>query len=264
MHRIFVAASFCLIAWAAFAQSDRGTITGTVTDPAGAVVPAVTIEAQNMSTGSIYQAATTGTGNYTLAQLPVGSYQLSVSVPGFKKYTRTGITVMVAQTLRIDIILEVGSINETVTVDADAALLRTESGELSHNVSSERMGDLPMLGFEANIRNPYAVTQLIPGAAYADRNYVRVNGAPANTQALRIDGQPAAFGLDSRPNLILRLSADELKRHGSMCGPTACRPAQQIDSVGAARQTSRLMKKIGWKNRRESIGPIRTGCYCSE
>ncbi len=211
MHRVFIAASFCLIAWAAFAQSDRGTITGTITDPAGAVVPAVTIEAKNTSTGSIYQAATTGTGNYTLAQLPVGSYQLSVSVPGFKKYTRTGITVMVAQILRIDIVLEVGSINETVTVDADAALLRTESGELSHNVSSERMGDLPMLGFEANIRNPYAVTQLIPGAAYADRNYVRVNGAPANTQALRIDGQDATFGLLQSQTTMAQPSMDAIE-----------------------------------------------------
>ena len=64
MHRVFIAASFCLIAWSAFAQSDRGTITGTVTDPAGAVVPAVTIEAKNMSTGSIYQAAATGTGSH--------------------------------------------------------------------------------------------------------------------------------------------------------------------------------------------------------
>src|SRR5512137_2767264 len=86
-----------LVAWAAFAQSDRGTITGTIADPAGAVIPGATIEAKNINTGAAYQAASTSTGNYTLAQLPAGSYQLSTSVPGFKKYIRTGITVLVAQ-----------------------------------------------------------------------------------------------------------------------------------------------------------------------
>ena len=79
----------------------------------------------------MYQAASSATGNYTIAQLPVGTYQLTASVTGFKQYVRTGITVMVAQTLRIDIPLEVGNITETVTVSADAPLLKTESGELS-------------------------------------------------------------------------------------------------------------------------------------
>jgi hypothetical protein len=70
------------------AQSDRGTITGTVSDPAGAVVAGAPIEARNVETGAVYQAATTATGNYTLAQLPTGTYELTVTVTGFKKYVR--------------------------------------------------------------------------------------------------------------------------------------------------------------------------------
>ena len=60
-------------AWSAFGQSDRGTITGTIADPAGAVVAAVPVEVKNVETGGLYEAASTATGNYTVAQLPVGT-----------------------------------------------------------------------------------------------------------------------------------------------------------------------------------------------
>jgi type V secretory pathway adhesin AidA len=68
----------------AFAQGDRGTITGTVQDPAGAVVAGASVEAKNSQTGGAYSAATTGTGNFTLAQLPAGTYEVNVSSAGFK------------------------------------------------------------------------------------------------------------------------------------------------------------------------------------
>src|SRR5579884_79857 len=126
--RLVASVLFCAVF--SFAQSDRGTITGTVSDPAGAVVPNAPIEAKNVETGAVYQAATTSTGNYTLAQLPVGSYELDVNVPGFKKYVRQGLTIQVAQTLRIDVNLEVGSASEAVTVTEAAPLLKTESGDL--------------------------------------------------------------------------------------------------------------------------------------
>src|SRR5436305_203868 len=100
----------------AFAQGDRGTITGTVQDPAGAVVAGATIEARNSESGAAYNGATTGTGNYTLAQLPAGTYGLTVSAPGFKKYIRPNILVEATQTVRLDAILEVGAATESVTV----------------------------------------------------------------------------------------------------------------------------------------------------
>jgi hypothetical protein len=192
---LLTACILLLLAVCASAQSDRGTITGTITDPAGAVIANALIQAKNVETGAVYEAGSTATGNYTLAQLPAGVYQLSTSVTGFKQYIRTGITVLVAQTLRIDIQLQVGNITETVTVNADAALLRTESGELSHNVTSSRVDALPMIGFDATIRDPYAVTQLIPGTAFRNRGYVRINGAPANTQSMRIEGMESTNGL---------------------------------------------------------------------
>jgi hypothetical protein len=193
--RSIACAFFCLLLLvpATFAQSDRGTITGTVTDPAGAMIPSAAIEAKNTETGVVFKTASSATGNYTLAQLPVGIYQLTASTAGFKLYVRTGITVMVAQTLRIDIPLAVGNISETVTVSADAPLLKTESGELSHNVSTERLEDLPLMSTAGGIRNPYTVVQLMPGAQSLSGTFgtFRVNGMPTATLALRVDGQDA-------------------------------------------------------------------------
>ncbi len=72
----------------ALGQSDRGTITGTVADPTGAVVGSAAIQAKNADTGAVYTAASTTTGNYTLSQLPTGTYELTVTVTGFKRYVR--------------------------------------------------------------------------------------------------------------------------------------------------------------------------------
>src|SRR4051812_45088874 len=107
MHRFAI--SVVVFAVFAFAQTDRGTITGTVSDPAGAVVASAPIEARNTGTGAVFQAASSATGNYTIAALPSGTYELNVTVPGFKKYVRQNLLVQNAQTMRIDVALEVGS-----------------------------------------------------------------------------------------------------------------------------------------------------------
>jgi len=192
------ACAFCL-ALSTFAQSDRGTITGTVADATGAMVATAPVEIRNVETGAIYQAGTSGTGNYTLAQLPAGKYELSVTVPGFKKWVRTNIQVNVAETYRVDVALEVGSNTDSVTVTETAALLNTESGELSHTVTTDTMNNLPVMSIGASagssgIRNPYAVVQLLPGTTYSPDVAIRVNGLPANTQAMRIEGQDATNG----------------------------------------------------------------------
>ncbi|MBV8843598.1 MAG: TonB-dependent receptor [Bryobacterales bacterium] len=188
------------LATLASSQSDRGTITGTISDPGGAVVASAPIQAKNVATGALYDAASTNTGNYTLAELPAGTYELSVSVPGFKRYVRQGLEIQVAQIARIDIVLEVGTASESVTVTEAAPLLNTENGELSHNVASQTLDELPVLGVGANfagtqgVRNPNAVLVMIPGTYWVPNNGVRVNGAPANTQAFRVEGQDATDG----------------------------------------------------------------------
>ena len=193
---------------AIFGQTDRGTITGVVSDPAGAIVANAAVEAKSVETGAVYRAATTATGNYTLSELPTGTYDVSISVAGFKKYVRSGLALLVAQTLRIDATLEVGNTSDTVTVTEAAPLLKTESGELSHNVTAQRMDELPILGIGqaqasgAGIRNPLAVAQLLPGVVYVGSSFpantnstVRINGTPTNSEAIRIEGQDATNDL---------------------------------------------------------------------
>jgi len=194
MKSLWLTVCVLLCAWAAFAQ-DRGTITGTVADPAGAVIANAAIEARNLETGVTYPVVTTSTGNYTIAQLPVGQYEVTATVPGFKKFTRSGITVLVGQVLRIDIALEVGQATESVTVQADASQLKTESGDLAHNISVDSLDNLPILGIgganagSSGVRNPYNLTQLIPGTSYQPNFVMVVNGAPSNSAGYRIEGQ---------------------------------------------------------------------------
>src|SRR5271170_7215923 len=116
MRSVISVALGLLFAFTAFAQSDRGTITGTVSDPAGAVVAGAAIEARNVATGAVYPVATSNTGNYTIAQLPAGAYDVTVTVMGFKKFIRAGLTVEVAGTIRVDAALEVGAATESVTI----------------------------------------------------------------------------------------------------------------------------------------------------
>ncbi len=196
IKRVILLGSF--FAFAAFSQSDRGTITGTVTDSTGAVIANAPVQAKNSETGVVYEGATSNTGNYTISQLPAGSYEISTSAPGFKKYTRAGLVVEVAQILRADIALDVGAATESVVVTAAASLLNTETGDVRHDVRSDRLDELPILGIGANqagssgIRNPNAMVNLIPGTFFIANAEVRVNGAPDNTQSFRIEGQDAS------------------------------------------------------------------------
>ncbi|MBI4474370.1 MAG: TonB-dependent receptor [Acidobacteria bacterium] len=181
----------------ALAQTDRGTITGTVADATRAVLPGVSVIATNTETGARHETVSTETGNYTLTQMPAGVYELSAELPGFRRYVRRGITVLVAQTLRIDVALEVGATAEEVNVIADAPLLRTESADLSTSVSQGRLNDLPILTVGAinssyGIRNPMATAIMVPGAYYVPSGSLVINGLPSNSTKIRVDGHDAS------------------------------------------------------------------------
>src|SRR5881628_2880292 len=122
MKLVRLTACGTFIMMVAFAQGDRGTITGTVSDPAGAVAPGAKIAVRNTDTGAEYNTVSTTTGNYTLVQLPAGVYELSAEAPGFNKFLQQGLRVQVAQTARVDVGLEIGGTTQSVTVSADASL----------------------------------------------------------------------------------------------------------------------------------------------
>jgi hypothetical protein len=185
------------LAWTASAQTANGTITGNILDQTGAVVANAPVEVKNTDTGIVYRSVSTATGNYTATQLPVGRYEISVTVQGFKKYSRQGLDLTAAQIMRIDVPLEIGSTGEVLTINAEASLLKTESSDVTHNITIDNMTNLPILGIGGNntgssgIRNPYNSTVMIPGVRYVVNNTMVVNGANSNSESVRIEGQDA-------------------------------------------------------------------------
>src|SRR5262245_39525524 len=214
-YRFLLLVSCLLISsLSAFAQTDRGTITGTVSDASGAVIPGAMVEAKNLATGIVYTAGSSETGNYTLTQLPVGSYEVAVALPGFKKFVRPNIAVGVAQVIRIDAALEVGAAGEQVTVEVAAPLLKTESGDISPNVNADTLVNLPVLSIGARgagVRNPLSAITLMPGTSFTNDFNLRVNGMPSNSQTIRVEGQDATNGLWRAQNQINQPSVDAMQ-----------------------------------------------------
>lgn len=180
-------------------QTALATITGTVTDPSGAVVANAPVTVRNLENGQVFSASSTETGNFTVSQLPIGDYDLTVAVAGFKSYSHTKFHLAAAQTMREDVTLEVGQTSESVTVTAEASLLKTESSEVAQNVTLSQLNNLPILAVGASnsgFRDPFASVRLVPGIRYSNSaatggNAVTsmvINGTPANTYQTRLDG----------------------------------------------------------------------------
>src|SRR3984885_404096 len=191
------------VASLALGQVGNGTITGTVTDPANAVVPNAAVEAKNLETGVVSSTVSTGGGVYTIPDLPIGTYSITAKVQGFKTYTHTNLALAALQTLREDIALQVGQASDTVTVSAEASMLKTESGEMSHNITLSQLDDLPLLGVgtansgTSGVRNPYNTLQILPGiSGYASSGQFTLNGlGGTTTETMRVEGQDSTSRL---------------------------------------------------------------------
>jgi len=190
MRYLTVLACLLLMALAAYGQGANGSITGTVTDSSGALAPNVSIEVKNSDTGAVFQSGTSNTGNYVVP-VPAGNYEVTVTASGFKKFVRSNLVVQAATGLRLDVTLEVGAITETITVNEQTPLLKTESGEMAHQLVTKDVTNLPVFTVGTNIRNPLQQIVLLPGTAFQNENAIVVNGMPANSQSIRVEGQDA-------------------------------------------------------------------------
>jgi len=156
--RLIVAALFIAAApWLA-AQITTTTITGTVTDPAGAAIPNATVTAINTATNLTRSTQTGGQGEFRLEFMPVGDYTVEISVEGFKKFVRTGIVLEVNVPVRVDATLQIGGTNETVTVTSEAPLVNTDNAQIGRTVSNNEITNLPIVN-----RNVYNLLTLTPG-----------------------------------------------------------------------------------------------------
>src|SRR5437588_9116063 len=126
-------------------QTERGNITGAVTDSSGAAVPGVTITITNVATNQGATVTTTSAGDYNASNLPPGDYRLEFSAAGFKKTLRENVVLTAASTLRVDARLELGQVNEKIEVRSDVAQVQTENSKITTAVQNRMVDELPLV-----------------------------------------------------------------------------------------------------------------------
>jgi hypothetical protein len=173
------------------AQSVRGTILGTVTDPSGGVVRRAKVTAREVSTGLTRSERTNDQGEYSSPQLPAGHYDISAEAPGFKTTDRTGIELRVDDRLPVDMTLSVGQVTEVVEVEASAPVISADSSTVGNVVDNKKVTELPLNG-----RNFLQLNLLVPGANQGVKGSqnqtqggsISVNGAREQANNFLLDG----------------------------------------------------------------------------
>src|SRR5438552_601693 len=135
-----VAAATC------FGQGTTATLSGTATDSSGAVVAGVAVRAANLSTNAAREAQTDAAGNYSIPFLTAGDYKVTASREGFQGQQNERVTLQVDQNARIDFVMQVGSVNETINVSASSVLLQTENATVGTVIDGGKIVDLPLNG----------------------------------------------------------------------------------------------------------------------
>jgi hypothetical protein len=201
MKRVCFLAIVLLLAATAgrtYAQEFRGSISGRVTDTSKGRLPGATVTVTNIATNVATSTTTNGEGDYTILYLTPGTYTLGVELSGFKKMVRDGIEVRVGDKLAVDATLDVGRVEETVSVTAESPLLETRGGSAGQVIGEKQISLMPL-----SDGNPFALTRLVPGVAYnGDLKFSRPfdNGG---TSAINADGSTGGneFTLDGSPNM---------------------------------------------------------------
>lgn len=168
-----------LVASFAMAQTTKGTIAGVVTDKSGAVVPGATVTATAANGGDTRTATTGQSGEYRLETLTPGEYVVTVKAQGFAITKVSGVTVRTSIITSNNVAMEVAGTTETVTVEASADAIQTESGELSKTISSDAIVNLPYN------QNPYALAVTLPGVSTVSDRDDMTNGSGFSVNGLR-------------------------------------------------------------------------------
>ncbi|MBS1829923.1 MAG: carboxypeptidase regulatory-like domain-containing protein [Acidobacteria bacterium] len=146
MQLLWVIAMGASLASGLSAQSSYGRLTGRVIDPQGAAIAAAAVALSQVDTNIAVNGVTNAEGLYDFPSLLPGGYQMSVTLDGFKKYTRTGIIVRVGDILNVDVTLELGAVTESVSVTGEAPLLETTSASAGAVIDNKQLSDLPLAG----------------------------------------------------------------------------------------------------------------------
>ena len=177
--------SLLLLAGALLCGAQTGSIDGTVSDSAGAVIPGAAITARNLQSGASRFVISNALGAYTIPDLSVGTYDLSVAKAGFKTFKVSGARLSVAQSLTVAASLEPGTVNEEIEVRGDQLpTIDRDSAQVSNLVDRTEIRDLPLI-----TRNPYDLILLSPGTSETNAlGGITVNGSRERNNNFLLDG----------------------------------------------------------------------------
>jgi hypothetical protein len=186
---------FLLPGWPVPAQEFRATLSGRITDPAGAVTPDAKVTVKSVDKGEAFITASTQDGTYQVSFLTPGNYVVTVEKPGFKTSIHEGVTLEVSQHAVLDIVLTVGEVSQSVTVNANAEILETESADRGLTIEPNRVLSMPLQG-----RNPFSAAWSSPGVIenaavqrlrpfdISGSSSMVINGGRPSTNEILVDG----------------------------------------------------------------------------
>ncbi|MGO9324734.1 MAG: carboxypeptidase regulatory-like domain-containing protein [Terracidiphilus sp.] len=185
--RLFAVAALLFFAYQVTAQ--EGTILGTVSDPSGAVVANASVNIVNLETGLSSVVVSDGAGQYVAPDLRIGHYTIKVAASGFKAVEKTGVMLQVGDRLRLDFALQVGAQTQTVTVEADALHLQTDTGEVSNMITATDIEKLEMNG-----RSLVSMEAMVPGAVSLQGS-AQVPSSQGSDAAVEFNGQRTSHNM---------------------------------------------------------------------
>jgi hypothetical protein len=184
---------FLWAAGAAYSQTTFASITGTVTDSTGAAIPNVTVVATNVQTNVKTAASSNEAGNFNIAQLLQGTYTVRAQAAGFREYIAQNVVLASRDIRRVDIVMEVGSVETTIEVSGGATLIETETARIGDSKQAEVMKSLPL-----NTRGIWAFIALSPNVLQsATGSTIRFAGSRGNQSTWAIDGTSMSDGVDN-------------------------------------------------------------------
>jgi hypothetical protein len=195
MRRIILGILFLACTLSLSGQEFRATLEGAVTDSSGAPVAGAKVVATSVGSNASAETVSGGEGRYLISYLTPGSYVVSVEKPGFQRVVHEGVNLTVAEHATLDLSLTVGTVNQTVTVTANAAILETETADRSLAITSTTLLNTPLQG-----RNPFAIAWSSPGVVenasvtrlrpfdIAGSSSITINGGRPSTNEVLVDG----------------------------------------------------------------------------
>jgi len=206
-----------LVPGSLWSQGLTGSIVGTITDPANAVVPNAKVTVKNLNTNAEVPATTDASGTYRVLGLVSGEYRVSAQAPGFRTSSTGPVTVDISTPARVDLKLEVGQVTEVISVESTAAQINTEDAQLGRVLRN--VSELPLLSGN-NGRNPLSLVGIQPGVSMptgrngtGTTNFVgpfSINGARTQSNNYLLDGGDSNDLAINVPDSVLQISPDAL------------------------------------------------------